>query len=350
MSLSTGLANAQTKTTTDSVILPAKEATVTGKLKILEKDGITAVHYWHNTADIIQWHCKITTAGNYLVRVNYSLDKALRGGRLLVTANQQQLPVIAQPTQSWWDFQTFDLGVIHLQEPGDHVITLKGTQMPDTKDAAFPDIVWLSLIPTAAQVSADVWPVEPPIFSAKKIFDGVSLSGWEGDTGWFRVENGAIVGGNLSRNIPRNEFLATTTSYSNFELQLKVKLTEGKGNGGVQFRSERVTGSREMAGYQADAANGCWGGLYDESRRNQFLGLRLQAEPMSKALKLNDWNAYVIRCEGPRIRVWLNGVLTLDYIEPDPAIVREGRIGLQIHEGAPAEASYKDIELEELPL
>jgi hypothetical protein len=42
-------------------------------------------------------------------------------------------------------------------------------------------------------------------------------------------------------------------------------------------------------------------------------------------------------------------VPTVDYTEPDERIPQFGLIGLQIHGGAVAEASYKDIMLEELP-
>ena len=57
----------------------------------------------------------------------------------------------------------------------------------------------------------------------------------------------------------------------------------------------------------------------------------------------------MIRCEENHIRLWLNGVLTVDYAEDDKEIPLNGLIGLQIHGGGKAEASYKDITIEELP-
>src|SRR5262245_47647272 len=41
--------------------------------------------------------------------------------------------------------------------------------------------------------------------------------------------------------------------------------------------------------------------------------------------------------------------LGVDYTEPDSNIPQEGRVGLQIHSGGPAEVWFKDITLEELP-
>jgi hypothetical protein len=68
-----------------------------------------------------------------------------------------------------------------------------------------------------------------------------------------------------------------------------------------------------------------------------------------KALKPDGWNQYEIRCEGPRIRLSLNGVQTVDYVEADQAIPTSGIIGLQIHGGGPCEAWYRNIAIEELP-
>lgn len=184
----------------------------------------------------------------------------------------------------------------------------------------------------------------------KPLFDGKKLDGWEGDTEkTWRVEDGAIVGGSLETVVPRNEFLCTKQSFGNFELKLKFKLVGDKerANGGVQFRTKRIPNNHEVSGYQADLGNGYWGALYDESRRNKVL-----AEPdkdvVAKAVKLEDWNDYVIRCEGPRIRLWLNGTLTVDYTEKDDKIERAGVIGVQIHGGAKAKVFYKDITIEEL--
>jgi len=103
-----------------------------------------------------------------------------------------------------------------------------------------------------------------------------------------------------------------------------------------------------MRGFQADMGKGYWGSLYDESRRNHTLA---QPEPelLTQILRPNRWNDYLIRCEGKRLRLWLNGVLTVDYTENDPKIPLKGYIGLQIHGGGKSEAQYKSITIEELP-
>lgn len=183
------------------------------------------------------------------------------------------------------------------------------------------------------------------------LFDGKSFSGWEGNEELFRVENGAIVAGTLKARIPRNEFLCTTKQYGDFELRLKARLLgEGK-NAGIQLRSRRIPNHHEVIGYQCDVGSmgeqSIWGALYDESRRRKFLATGDDAQ-IKNVIKPGAWNDLVIRCDGPRIQIWVNGYQTVDYTEPDDKIARRGIIGLQIHGGPPAEASYKEIRIKQL--
>lgn len=186
------------------------------------------------------------------------------------------------------------------------------------------------------------------------LFDGKSLKGWEQQSDVFRVvtddSNAAtITAGSLDSKIAHNEFLCTTKDFGDFELRLEAKL-EGNGqNAGIQFRSQRKPNHHEVVGYQCDAGmmNGksIWGALYDESRRNKFLNHDEAAS--AKAVK-EGWNQVVIRCEGPRIQIWVNGVRTTDYTETDAEIPQTGKIALQIHGGEPALASYRKLQIKEL--
>jgi hypothetical protein len=182
------------------------------------------------------------------------------------------------------------------------------------------------------------------------LFDGSTLNGWEGKPEMFRVEDGVIVAGTLSKAIPNNEFLCSQGIYEDFELRLKAKLLGEKGNAGIQFRSKRVPESHEVSGYQCDMGETqevIWGYLYDESRRDRFLAQPENAE-MLKVLKPDDWNEFVIRAQGSRIQIWLNGFKTIDYQEEEPGIAQSGVVCLQIHSGKPSEARFKDIELMQL--
>jgi len=161
-----------------------------------------------------------------------------------------------------------------------------------------------------------VFSVTSTVLAAEPVslFDGKTFKGWEGDTAkTWKVEDGMITAGNLYEQVPRNEFLCTTKTYGDFELKVRFKLEGDKDrvNAGVQFRTRRIPNHHEVSGYQADAGQQYWGALYDESRRNKIL-----AKPDEKLLaglvKHGDWNEYTIRCEGPRVQLWLNGTKTVD--------------------------------------
>ncbi len=178
------------------------------------------------------------------------------------------------------------------------------------------------------------------------LFNGKDLTGWEGDAKLWLVEDGVLIG--RSPGIKYNDFLATTRSYGDFVLRLQVKLVENKGNSGVQFRSKRVPPpSHEVSGYQADIAAGWWGKLYDEARRNKVLA-GPSDEVLKKALKPGDWNAYEVEAIGNRVRLAINGVTTVDYVEPDDKIAREGIIAVQIHSGGPMEVQFRNLRIKEV--
>lgn len=182
---------------------------------------------------------------------------------------------------------------------------------------------------------------------SRPLFNGETLTGWEGNAYWFGVEEGAIVAGRLDENIPHNQFLCTTEVYDDFELRLEVKL-EGEGNNaGVQFRSKRVPNSTEVAGFQMDVGRAwdrsVWGAIYDESRRRKML-----AEPtaeVNEKITIEGWTKMRLICQGPRIQIFVNGVQTVDYTETDDSIPRVGVIGLQIHSGPPTQAWYRNLRI-----
>ena len=182
--------------------------------------------------------------------------------------------------------------------------------------------------------------------TTKKIilFNGKNLEGWEGNNNIWRVHRGAIVGGNKKDTIAQNEFLSTTSSYKNFDLEVKFKIKGYGGfiNAGIQFHSQRLNNPpNEMAGYQADIGEGCMGSLYDESRRDKYL---VKADQGKVTLK-KGWNRYKIRSKGNTITLWINDKETLTYSEQDATIPLSGKIGLQIHGGGILEIFYKDIVL-----
>lgn len=184
------------------------------------------------------------------------------------------------------------------------------------------------------------------------LFDGKTFDGWEGDTQkTWRIEDGALVAGDLDVKFPRNEFLATVKSYKNFVLRLEYRLegTEGFVNSGVQVRSVRIDKpAHEMRGYQADIGKGWTGSIYDESRRNKVIA---KADPavIEQIEKPGDWNRYEIRCEGPRIILSINGTQTVDYTETDASIPLDGHIAVQIHGDGKTVVRFRNLTIDQLP-
>jgi len=204
----------------------------------------------------------------------------------------------------------------------------------------------LGLFPALGLAGGPPLPRSQPV----SLFDG-SLEQWEGDAKLWHAEEGMIVGGSLSEQTKENEFLCTKREYTNFVLRLKFKLTGTSGfiNSGIQIRTHRIPKSKEVSGYQCDLGDpDWWGAIYDEGRRNRVL-FPTDMIAVNEVLHRNDWNDYVIRGDGPRITVWLNGIQTADYYEDDPHIATGGVFGVQVHGGGKTLIQLKDITVEELP-
>ena len=232
------------------------------------------------------------------------------------------------------------------------LVTLRNVRGPKITAAFLTEINGLPA-PTKTLALAALAPpaTEPPIPTVPvSLFNGRDLANWDGDPAVWRVVDGVIVGGSLAGN-PRNEFLATLRPYKNFVLRVDYRLVGTKGfvNGGVQFRSVRIDQPpNEMSGYQADIGAGHSGCLYDESRRKKFMA-RATDEQIKRLERPGEWNAYEIRCEGPKITLTLNGEKTVTYTEEDKTIALDGLIALQIHGNNSAEISFRNLTLEALP-
>lgn len=189
---------------------------------------------------------------------------------------------------------------------------------------------------------------EPPLVETAgfvPLFNGQNLEGWEGDTELWKVVDGRITA--ESQGLKHNDFLATTGSYGDFVFKATFRLKgDESANSGIMLRASRVP-PHEMSGYQADAGQNFWGCLYDESRRNKVL---VPAAPEAvKEIHHGDWNQYTIRAFGPKITLTLNGRTSVEYTEPDPAIARSGKFGLQVHAGNPLTVAFKDIYVQPVP-
>ncbi len=175
--------------------------------------------------------------------------------------------------------------------------------------------------------------------------NGRDLTGWQGLSQYWSVKDGVLTGSTAPDGARFNTFLCSRKKYRDFELHFQVRLKDGKGNSGVQIRSEVVDPSRFVVrGPQADIAEGYWGSLYGE----RFGGMMKAADRSltDRVVKKADFNDYFIRCVGNHVTIKINGETTVD--DDFPKMPEEGIIAWQLHAGPPMEVTFKDIEFKEL--
>jgi hypothetical protein len=178
------------------------------------------------------------------------------------------------------------------------------------------------------------------------LFDGKTLNGWKslGGSSKFSVEDGVIVGTTVLNS--GNTFLATEKEYSDFILELDVKLESAEGNSGVQTRSHfdpnGNNGKGKVYGRQVevDPTNRRWtGGIYDEGRRKWLYPMDLNASAQN-AYKPGEYNHFKIECIRNEIKTWVNGIACADVID---TIDNRGFIALQVHNVTKQELSGKKV-------
>jgi len=232
----------------------------------------------------------------------------------------------------------------------------------------------------------------PVAFSQSKktgfvqIFDGKTLNGWEGDTNYWRVENGSLVGEiKPDKLLKTNSFIIWKGGEpADFELIVEYRIATA-GNSGINYRSERITDvPYALKGYQADidGKNNYTGQNYEERGRttlayigqktvidplqkpgasirddvkdNAWTGLKVSEslgdrESMKKGVKSEDWNEVHLIIKGNRLQHFVNGVLMSDVTDNDKANRKmKGLLGVQVHVGPPMKVEYRNIRLKQL--
>lgn len=215
------------------------------------------------------------------------------------------------------------------------------------------------------------------------MFDGKTLTGWEGDTAVWHVEDGAIVGKITASSTPlkANTFLIWKGGTpSDFELTAEYEISS-EGNSGIQYRSEEVNGVPfGLRGYQfdIDGANTYTGQNYEERARDiiafrgQKVTLPVVTESIDalaknnvwspsvvtgslgsadslKALIHEGWNSCRIVAKGNHLQHYVNGILMCDVTDDDTANRKaSGLIGLQMHAGHIMRVAFRNLEIKEI--
>jgi hypothetical protein len=199
------------------------------------------------------------------------------------------------------------------------------------------------------------------------IFDGQTLKGWEGDSVYWHVEGGKIVGVVTPETIlKRNTFLiwrGGTTG--DFELKLEYRVS-AEGNSGINYRSFEVDGVPfALRGYQCDIDGvGSWSGQNYEERGRTFLALRGQITQISEGekpveigtvggrdqlnefIRKEDWNECHLIIKGNTLIHMINKHVMSVVVDNDIANRKnEGLLGVQVHVGPPMKIEYRNIRM-----
>ena len=203
------------------------------------------------------------------------------------------------------------------------------------------------------------------------IFNGQTLNGWEGDSKYWRVEQGNLVGEITPETVVKSNTFAIWRGGrpKDFELKLDYRITSG-GNSGINYRSEVVpdpvtpSNSFALRGYQFDLDGGkrYVGNNYEEKGR-LFVGVRGQLTrivgnrppvvlstvgdnaELAEVVK-DDWNAVHLIIRGNTLIHLLNHrVLSITIDDDVPNRPTDGLIGVQVHVGPPMKVEYRNIRL-----
>lgn len=176
----------------------------------------------------------------------------------------------------------------------------------------------------------------------KDLFDGKTLSGWKARAkGDVKVVDGEIH--ILSKKA--NLWLVHEGSFTDFEFEAEARMPKGRYNSGLGFR---CTGAGKPKGYQCeiDGKKSGWiyaigkGWVYPKSAADKAAF----AKAAGKAYKEDAWNKFRIRCEGDRIRIWINDVKTTDVTDK---LFARGAFALQ-HHGKGDVHRFRNIRVKEL--
>jgi hypothetical protein len=200
------------------------------------------------------------------------------------------------------------------------------------------------------------------------IFNGKDLTGWEGEPGYWSVEDGALTGQTTKEHpLDHPSYIFWRGGKpADFEIRATYRFVGDHGNSGINFRSQQLP-NWDVKGYQADMETGpnYTGILYecnqraimtqrgqkvviDEKGKREVTTLAPSAE-LQKHIKPNDWNEYVVIARGPEIVLQVNGVVMSHVIDREKGkAAADGVITLQLHPGRPMKVQFKNIRIKYL--
>lgn len=222
----------------------------------------------------------------------------------------------------------------------------------------------------------------------KELFDGKSLSGWDGDPKFWSVKDGVIQGKTTKEKVTKgNTFIIytgenkdrTPVEFSDFEVKVQYRILAH--NSGFQYRSFKLPGNNDgwrVGGYQADFDyDNKWAGTnYGEKFRDilakrgekaEITGAKMStgkwkrlvatrnveqigdSAELAQVIKKDEWNEMHVIAKGNSMVQKINGVVMSEIVDNDMKGRRmSGLFAIQLHQGPPMEIQVRSVKVKEL--
>ena len=205
------------------------------------------------------------------------------------------------------------------------------------------------------------------------MFNGRDLAGWDGKSAWWKVVDGVLTAETTLENPCKKSayLLWKDGTPGDFELRTEFRLSKDA-NSGIQFRAgtvpEPLSGGYRFdpkaTGYQADMSGtgaivGCFwhpvffligrGATVTRAQDGQKEEKRFaDSDAIQRLYKVDEWNSYRLVCRGTECALYLNGTLAARFIDNTPTAPKRGAIMLQVHQGLPMKAEYRNLRIKTL--
>ena len=138
------------------------------------------------------------------------------------------------------------------------------------------------------------------------LFDGKTLTGWQGAVNGYLVEDGAIV-----CDPKKGGFLYTDKEYGDFVLRLEFQLTPGANNG-IGIRTP-MGGDPAYVGMELQVLDDS-SDKYKNLKEYQYHGsiYGVAAAKRGHQKPVGEWNVQEVTVKGKQVKVVLNGVTIVD--------------------------------------
>lgn len=190
-----------------------------------------------------------------------------------------------------------------------------------------------------------------------ELFNGRSLEGWRpnGNADSWKVSGGVLVGSGPTSHLFYDGPVRNAT-FRNFDLAAEIKTT-AQCNSGVYFHTAWQESGFPAKGFEVQVNNTYIGP--DARRERNKTGSLYGLRNVYKQLVPDDrWFQMQVSVRGKNVQIRLDGVLVVDYVEPEPPVIpdgpeknrflSQGTFALQCHNPGPV-VSYRSIRVRPLP-